>query len=128
VGEPPINFLDYADADDSGLTIEGNRVALTEQLKARVRLIGPRGLAAIRPHFLRLGAESPVRLQGRGFITEELQDHNEIFVDVGSVRVAIVTPPGLRVARGEAVTISVDPEHLLLFPADVKVKEHADEL
>jgi len=44
------------------------------------------------------------------------------------VRVAIVTPPGLRVARGEAVTISVDPEHLLLFPADVKVKEHADEL
>lgn len=128
VGEPPINFLDYADADDSGLTIEGNRVALTDHLKARVRSVGPRGLAAIRPHFLRLGANSPVRLRGRGFITEELQDHNEIFVDVGSVRVAIVAPPGLRVARGEEVMISVDPEHLLLFPADVKVKEHADEL
>lgn len=128
VGEPPINFLDYSDADDSGLTIEGKRVALTEALKARVRSVGPKGLAAIRPHFLRLGAGSPVQLQGRGFITEELQDHNEIFVDVGNVRVALVTPPGTKVARGEEVTISVDPEHLLLFPSDVKVKKHSDEL
>jgi multiple sugar transport system ATP-binding protein len=63
---------------------------------------------------------SPVRLQGRGFITEELQDHNEIFVDVGSgARVAGHAARGERVARNEAVTISVDPDHLLLFPADV---------
>ena len=91
-------------------------------------MVGPRGLVAIRPHFLRLGSDSTIRLQGRGFITEELQDHNEIFVDVGGVRVAIVTPPGQKVARGEDVMISVDPENLLLFPADVKVNEHSDEL
>lgn len=128
VGEPPINFLDYSDGNDSGLTIEGNRVALTDGLKARIRTVGPRGLAAIRPHFLRLGSASPIRLQGRGFITEELQDHNEIFVDVGRARVALVTPPGQKVVRGEEVTLSVDPENLLLFPADVRVKEHSDEL
>lgn len=128
VGEPPINFLDYSDADDAGLTIEGTRVPLTEALKARIRAVGPRGLAAVRPHFLRLGADSPIQLPGRGFITEELQDHNEILVDVGSVRVALVAAPGVKVARGEQVTISVDPQHLLLFPADVKVKEHSDEL
>lgn len=127
VGEPPINFLDYSDGDDAGLTLEGNRVTLTDALRARVRAVGPRGLAAIRPHFLRIGADSPVQLNGRGFITEELQDHNEILVDIGAVRVALVTPPDVRVARGEAVTISVDPRHLLLFPADVKVKEHSDE-
>ena len=32
------------------------------------------------------------------------------------------------IARNETVTISVDPDHLLLFPADVKVKEHSDDL
>ncbi|MFV0476010.1 MAG: ABC transporter ATP-binding protein [Pikeienuella sp.] len=128
VGEPPINFMDFTGANAAGLVIEGNRVELTDALSARVREIGPKGLAAIRPHFMRLGEGSPVRLKGRGFITEELQDHNEIFVDIGAVRVALVTPPGVRVARGEEVTVSVDPEHLLLFPSDVKVKEHADEL
>lgn len=128
VGEPPINFLDFTEGSDTGLTIEGNRVALTPALQARIRAIGPSGLAAIRPHFLRLGDSSPVRLQARGFITEELQDHNEIFVDVGRVRLSLVTPPGQRVARGEAVTISVDPDNLLLFPAGARVKEHSDVL
>ncbi len=128
VGEPPINFFDFTDGDENGLTIEGNRVSLTDPLRARIRELGPVGLAAIRPHFIRLGADSPVQLQGRGFITEELQDHNEIFVDVGSVRVSLIAPPGMKVARNETVTLSVDPDHLLLFPADVKVKAHSDDL
>ncbi|MCF1711125.1 ABC transporter ATP-binding protein [Tabrizicola sp. J26] len=128
VGEPPINFLDFTDADDRGLTIEGNRVALTEKLCGLVRQIGPRGIAAIRPHFLRLGGGSPVQLRGQGFITEELQDHNEIFVDVGRTRIALVTPPGQKVHRGEDVTVSVDPDHLLLFPAGNKVREHSDDI
>lgn len=124
VGEPPINFLDFT-TEEGALVIEGNRIPLTGALRARLQEVGPRGLAAIRPHFLRLGP-GPVQLQGRGFITEQLQDHNEIFVDVGRVRVALVTPPGPGLRRGEAVTLSVDPDHLLLFPADVKVREHAD--
>ncbi len=116
VGEPPINFFEFSSDDPAHVTIEGNRLALTDALRGRLAGIGTTGLAAIRPHFLRLGNASPLRLQGRGFITEELQDHNEIFVDIGATRISLVAPSGQRVARDEEVTVSVDPEHLLLFP------------
>jgi multiple sugar transport system ATP-binding protein len=54
-------------------------------------------------------------LQGTAFITEELQDHNEIFIDIGDIRISLIAPPHQRADRGEAVTISVDPQQLLLF-------------
>lgn len=119
VGEPPINFLDFRSDDGASVVIEGNRIALGDAHKARLEQIGRQGIAAVRPHFLSIGNHSPVTFDAVGFITEELQDHNEIFVDIGKTRVSLVTPPHQRVARGEKVTLSIDPEHLLLFPPPV---------
>lgn len=53
-----------------------------------------------------------------GIDAEELQDHNEIFVDTGAARVSPVTPTAQRARRGERVTVSVDVSHPLIFPDD----------
>ncbi|MBM3635971.1 MAG: ABC transporter ATP-binding protein [Alphaproteobacteria bacterium] len=116
VGEPPINFLDFQSDGDRAIIIEGNRIMLSDHHVSRLAEIGTKGVAAVRPHFLSLGENSTVKFLGIGFITEELQDHNEIFVDIGKTRVSLITPPNQRVKRGEAVSISINPEHLLLFP------------
>lgn len=126
VGEPPINFFDFTSETDGEITIEGNRITVPESLRPHLGRIGKRGTAAVRPHFMELGETSPIRLKGRGFITEELQDHNEIFVDVGETRVSLVTPPDKHVARGEEVTISINPDHLLLFPPRQQKEENFD--
>lgn len=121
VGEPPINFLPYT-AQDGVMRIEGQSVTIPEALRPRLDRIGPVGRAAVRPHFMSVGDVSPIRLKGQGFVTEELQDHNEIFVDIGSSRVSLVAGSHVKVRRGEDVTVSIDPEHLLLFP-DGKERE-----
>ena len=63
-----------------------------------------------------LGSESPVVLEGTAFITEELQDHNEIFVDIGELKISLIAPPNQRADRGEPVHVSLDPKHILIFP------------
>ena len=97
-------------------------MTIPEALRPRLDRIGPVGRAAVRPHFMSVGDASPIRLKGQGFVTEELQDHNEIFVDIGSSRVSLVAGSHVKVRRGEDVTVSIDPEHLLLFP-DGKERE-----
>jgi multiple sugar transport system ATP-binding protein len=119
VGEPPINFVDcHVENGTGGWTVsfEGQRLALPERLSKAAERIGGEGLAAIRPHFLSLGDTSPLTLQGKVFVTEELQDQNLIFVDVGGTRFTLVAHPTVTPRRGETVTVSIDPEHLLLFP------------
>lgn len=127
VGEPPINFLTFESHAPGEITVESNTIALQGALLSRLQSIGPKGLVAIRPHFLKLGAQAAIQFRGRGFITERLQDHNEIFVDVGKTRVSLVTPPNQGVGRGEEVTLSVEPENLLLFDADTHVRTHQEE-
>lgn len=117
VGEPPINFLPYAQVAEGEIDVGGNRLVLSGPLRARLAEIGARGQIAIRPHFLRPGTEGPYQLRGRVFITEVLQDHNIIFVDVSGTRISLVTPPGITAARGEDITLSIDPDQLLLFYA-----------
>ena len=70
----------------------------------------------MRPHFLSIGGDGPLTLAGTVFLTEELQDQNLIFVDVGRTRLTIVAHPSVRPARGERAPVQIDPEHLLLFP------------
>lgn len=117
VGEPPINFLPYTQTGEGVIEVEGNRLALSDPLLPRLAEIGPRGQIAVRPHFLRPGSQGPWQLRGRVFITELLQDHNIIFVDIGATRVSLVTPPDIRAARAEEITLSIDPDQLLLFHA-----------
>lgn len=117
VGEPPINFLNYESIDDRTISVEGSTLELPDALLPRLQRVGRSGQVAIRPHFLSLGQSSSLQLQGQGFVTERLQDHNEIFVDIGSERISLVVPSGQRVARGETVTVSIDPQHLLFFEA-----------
>lgn len=120
VGEPPINFLDCTVKDDASgwsIEIQGQKLALPQRLHETAQRIGSGGLAAIRPHFLSIGAQSPLTLQGRVFLTEELQDQNLIFVDVGDARLTLVAHPTIVPQRGEAVPVSIDPYQLLLFPA-----------
>ncbi len=120
VGEPPINFFDcrVVSSDGGGWAVEfeGQRLALPERLHAVAQQVGDGALAAVRPHFMSLGTDSPLRLDGRVFITEELQDQNLIFVDVGGTRFTLVAHPSVMPKRGETVPVSIDPEHLLLFP------------
>lgn len=117
VGEPPINFLPYSALSETAIDVEGNRVELPDHLRPRLAEIGPRGQIAVRPHFMRPGVSSDMRLEGQVFITEELQDQSIIFVNIGGSRVSVVTAPEIRAARGENITLSIDPSHLLLFHA-----------
>jgi multiple sugar transport system ATP-binding protein len=119
VGEPPINFFDcrvVAGKDGWQIEFEGRTLALPQRLHATAQEIGDGGLAAIRPHFLSIGGDSPLRVDGKVFITEELQDQNLIFVDVGDTRFTLVAHPSVTPKRGETVPVSIDPDHLLLFP------------
>ncbi len=116
VGEPPINFLPFS-TEGEEIVIEGHKIAVPSAAVQRLKQIGSNGRAGIRPHFMALGDNGGISFSAKGFVTEELQDHNEIFIDIGGTRVSLVAAPDQRVQRGEDVTVSIDPEHLLLFPA-----------
>jgi multiple sugar transport system ATP-binding protein len=118
VGEPPINFVDCrVERSETGwvMEFEGQRLALPERLNRAAEQVGTDALAAIRPHFLSLGANGPLTLEGRIFVTEELQDQNLISVDIGKARFTLVAHPSVRPARGEIVPVTIDPNQLLLF-------------
>lgn len=119
VGEPPINFIDCrVRRAGAGWAVEfdGQRIVLPERLHRAAERVGDEGLAAVRPHFLSIGGSGPMVLQGRVFLTEELQDQNLIFVDVGTTRFTIVAHPSVKPVRDEVVPVAIDPDHLLLFP------------
>jgi len=121
VGEPPINFVDVGLSQEAGawtITIEGQTLKLPGALNQTAETLGREALAAVRPHFLSIGETSPLALKGTVFVTEELQDQNLIFVDVGRTRFTLVAHPSVRPKRGEQVSLSIDPAHLLLFPQD----------
>lgn len=130
VGEPPINFMsyDFDRASPGQIVIEGQSVTLPPGVRARAMKIGAHGIAAVRPHFMAVGGASAVRLAATVFLTEELQDQNIVFADVGKNRISVVTPPSVRPERGERVTLSIDPQHLLLFePVDSAAKVPNDD-
>jgi multiple sugar transport system ATP-binding protein len=116
VGEPPINFLPFKSLGERKILVQNNEISVPDELGSVLDNIGTEGIAAVRPHFMSLGSQSSIVLQGTAFITEELQDHNEIFIDIGDIRISLIAPPHQRADRGEAVAISVDPKQLLLFP------------
>jgi len=120
VGEPPINFLKYEAIDDKRISVEGNVLTLPDEVLPRFREVGPRGEVAVRPHFMSLGDASPLLLKGKGFLTEQLQDHNEVFVDIGHERISLIAPSSQQVSRGEEVSVSIDPHHLLFFDENVE--------
>lgn len=130
VGEPPINFMNYSfdRASPGHIVIEGQSVMLPPAACAHAMRIGARGVAAVRPHFMTVDGGSAVRLAATVFLTEELQDQNIVFADVGKNRLSVVTPPSVRPRRGERITLSIDPQHLLLFdPLDAGSKVLNDE-
>lgn len=118
VGEPPINFLPFTRDGAEKLIIAGQSVQILGEMAQRLAAIAGDGLAAIRPHFLRVSTEGPITLKARTFITVALQDHNEVFFDLGTHRISIVAPPDVVLARGEEVTLSFRPSDVLLFPSD----------
>jgi multiple sugar transport system ATP-binding protein len=116
VGEPPINFLPFKTIGKGMIRIQNNEISVPNELAPELDAIGSEGIVGIRPHFMSLGSESPIVLEGTAFITEELQDHNEIFVDIGELKISLIAPPNQRADRGEPVPVSLDPKHILLFP------------
>ena len=117
VGEPPMNFLNYSfDADvPTHVVIENQTIQLPAEHLEAAKNIGSVGLAAIRPHFLSVSDERAVKFAATVFLTEHLQDHNIVFADVGGTRLSVVTPVSTSPKRGERVTLSVEPQHFLLF-------------
>ena len=130
VGEPPINFMNYSfdQASPGHIVIEGQSVTLPPAVRAQAMRIGAHGVAAVRPHFMTVDGVSSVRLAATVFLTEELQDQNIVFADVGKNRLSVVAPPSVRPRRGERITLSIDPQHLLLFePTDAVTEVLNDE-
>ena len=119
VGEPPMNFLPYRfEPGSASIDIEGQTLTLPDALHGAAAQIGTEGLAAIRPGFMSIGAGSSITLDAKVFITEALQDHNLVYADIGDKRVCIETEAEISPRRGEAVKLSINPDHLLLYPRE----------
>ncbi|WP_191059524.1 ABC transporter ATP-binding protein [Geminicoccus harenae] len=117
VGEPPINFIDGEVVVTDGefhFTTAGQSFLLPPKVKAtpgRMRL-------AVRPAWLSLGSERDHHLRATHFVTERLQDHNILVVDVGRTRVTLLTDPAVLPRDGEKLYLRLDPDRILLYPPD----------
>lgn len=122
VGEPPMNFLECQAEQRGGtyaLSFQGHSISMPSNgamLNQRQSI--PRDVVVgIRPFYLDFAhARSethtvPVEI----FVVEPMGDTTVLSVNAGSVRLQIVTGPQAAVKSGDAVWLSLDPAHILLF-------------
>lgn len=117
VGEPPINFIDgkvIVKDGDFHFATGDQSFPLPDTVKA---VPGPMRLA-VRPAWLSLGTAGDHHLRARHFVTERLQDHNILVVDVGRTRVTLLTEPTMVPQEGENLFLKLDPGRILLYPPE----------
>jgi multiple sugar transport system ATP-binding protein len=120
VGEPPMNFIEGSISKVDGKWVfqaKGQSFALPEiwqpvgnELPEQVKL-------GIRPFYIdtSLDADSPHDLEGEVFLSENLQDHAILSIDIDDLRLTAVTTPSFRPARHERVYLKFNPTYIRFF-------------
>ena len=120
VGEPPMNFIEGSIVKQDGVwsfEAKGQSFGLPdiwqpvgEKLPGQIKL-------AIRPHYIdaSLDADVPYDFQGEVFLSENLQDHCILSVDIKDLRLTAVTAPSFRPKRHELVHLKFNPTYIRFF-------------
>jgi multiple sugar transport system ATP-binding protein len=126
IGEPPMNLLACTPVSENGkLFLAGAdasfKLRLPEALRAKVESTGAKKInLGVRPVHIEVVApsESGVsEMKGAVATYESLGEEGQLAATIGDAIVLVVTPPTLRLERGEAVTLRLRPDHIHLFDA-----------
>ncbi|MFO7633781.1 MAG: ABC transporter ATP-binding protein [Caldilinea sp.] len=126
IGEPPMNFLSCLPVSEDGsffLTAADAsfKIRLPDALRASVEGAGVKKInLGIRPVHMEVAPPSDSgisEMNGKVVTYESLGEEGQLAATIGTSTVLVVTPPTLRLARGEAVTLRLRPDHIHLFDA-----------
>ncbi|HHY57902.1 MAG TPA: ABC transporter ATP-binding protein [Chloroflexi bacterium] len=126
IGEPPMNFLPCLPvAEDGALFLNATdasfKLRLPDILRAKIERAGVTKIdLGIRPVHLEVAAptaEGVGELKGSVATYESLGEEGQLAATVGTATVLVVTPPDLRLQRGNAVTLRLRTDHVHLFDA-----------
>ena len=115
-GQPQINVIPGEIVSvTGGSTFHSRDGRVTVPLQAPLLATGTPVELGLRPRDLILGEMAGMlSIRGQVYVVEPLGRQREVTVEIGENRVAVVTPHE-DVAPGDQVTISVAPEHVLMF-------------
>lgn len=122
VGEPPMNFLDCQAEQRGGaahLSFQGQSIPLPSNGSSPMPAQNiPRDvMVGIRPFYLGIShsrSESHT-VPAEVFVVEPMGDTTVVSVNAGATRLQVVTDSPAAVKGGDAVWLSLDPAHILLF-------------
>ncbi len=123
VGEPPMNFIEGPivqlngkwafQAKDQSFSLPDIWQAVGDKLPEKVKL-------GIRPFYIdtSLDNDSPHDIEGEVFLSENLQDHCILSIDVDDLRLTAVAAPSFRPARHERIYMKLNPAHIRFYNLD----------
>lgn len=126
IGEPPMNFLPCLPVGEEGKLFlkaadASFRIQLPDALRAKVETSDAKQVdLGVRPVHLEVTtpAESGAsELRGAVHTYESLGEEGQLAARIGASTVLVVTPPTLRLKRGDAVTLRLRQDHIHLFDA-----------
>jgi multiple sugar transport system ATP-binding protein len=120
VGEPPMNFVEGSIMKQDGVwafEAKGQSFALPEIWQPVGEALPGQIKLAIRPHYIDADLESSAAydFQGEVFLSENLQDHCILSIDIKDLRLTAVTSPSFRPARHERVYLKLNPTYIRFF-------------
>lgn len=124
IGEPPMNFLTcqpVSKSDELELhTTDGAlKLRLPDVLRQKVLASNAKTIdLGIRPVHFEVAPSANgngLTLSGRVHTYESLGEEGQLSVDVGKNNLLVVTPPDIRLARGETVTLRLRSDRIHLF-------------
>ncbi|MBX2806647.1 MAG: ABC transporter ATP-binding protein [Hyphomicrobiales bacterium] len=116
VGSPAMNFLNAQGGIAPGareIRINGAALGMPE---AREGLDTQSAILGARPEHIQIADDGPLR--GRVFAVEYMGARQLVTVDTDAGRLRVRAPNTTRVAYGEAVGLSFDPERVVVFNPD----------
>jgi multiple sugar transport system ATP-binding protein len=126
IGEPPMNFLSCQPVSENGslylVAADASfRIRLTDTLRAKVQASDARQIhLGIRPVHMEVVAPSDSgasAIDGTVHTYESLGEEGQLAATIGTATVLVVTPPDLRLNRGDPVTLRLRADHIHLFDA-----------
>jgi len=122
IGEPPMNLM-AAEVGPGGARIkllgESVRAAAELRLNGATPALPPgtRAHLGIRPHQVALADDAPLR--GRVLSNQWLGDQSHVLVDLGGLRLVVVSTGRLRgLQKGENIGVDFPPEAVIFFSAE----------
>jgi len=126
IGEPPMNFLACVPViEDGALYLAAAdasfKVRLPDALRTKIERAGAQKVdLGVRPVHLEVVAPSESgagELSGTVHTYESLGEEGQLAAKIGTTTVLVVTPPDLRLKRGDPVTLRLRADHIHLFDA-----------